>query len=49
MDQLAAAALEDFPRRLVLCLDGTWNHRESGTNIYNLSNLVQEGLVGSGR
>jgi hypothetical protein len=32
-----------FPRRLVLCLDGTWNKRDSGTNVYHLSNLVLEG------
>jgi uncharacterized protein (DUF2235 family) len=34
-----------FPRRLVLCLDGTWNQRDSGTNIYHLSNLVLEGKI----
>jgi uncharacterized protein (DUF2235 family) len=34
-----------LPRRLVVCLDGTWNRRDSGTNIYHLSNLVQEGRV----
>jgi uncharacterized protein (DUF2235 family) len=35
----------DLPRRLVVCLDGTWNKRDSGTNIYNLANLVEEGRV----
>jgi uncharacterized protein (DUF2235 family) len=33
------------PRRLVLCLDGTWNRRDSGTNVYHLSNLVLEGKI----
>jgi uncharacterized protein (DUF2235 family) len=33
-------------QRLVLCLDGTWNKRASGTNIYHLANLVREGDVG---
>jgi uncharacterized protein (DUF2235 family) len=33
------------PRRLVLCLDGTWNKRDSGTNVYHLSNLVLEGKI----
>lgn len=35
----------DLPRRLVVCLDGTWNERDSGTNVYHISNLVQEGRV----
>jgi uncharacterized protein (DUF2235 family) len=41
------AAESDYalPRRLVVCLDGTWNKRESGTNVYHLANLVQEGKV----
>jgi uncharacterized protein (DUF2235 family) len=26
-------------------LDGTWNKRDSGTNVYHISNLVQEGRV----
>src|SRR2546423_148828 len=34
-----------LPRRLVVCLDGTWNKRDSGTNVYHISNLVQEGRV----
>lgn len=34
-----------LPRRLVVCLDGSWNKRDSGTNIYHISNLVQEGRV----
>jgi uncharacterized protein (DUF2235 family) len=34
-------------QRLVICLDGTWNQRDSGTNICKLSDLVQEGEVGS--
>ena len=32
-------------KRLVLCLDGTWNKQESATNIYHLSNLIAEGPV----
>ena len=36
-----------FPRRLALCLDGTWNERDSGTNIYHLSNLILEGKIES--
>jgi uncharacterized protein (DUF2235 family) len=35
----------EFKRRLVLCLDGTWNERDSGTNIYHLSNIVLEGKI----
>ena len=35
----------ELPRRLVLCLDGTWNKRDSGTNVYHLSNLVLEGKI----
>ena len=35
-------------QRLVICLDGTWNKRDSGTNVYHLSNRVAEGDVGSG-
>jgi uncharacterized protein (DUF2235 family) len=27
-------------QRLVVCFDGTWNKRDSGTNIYHLSNLI---------
>lgn len=34
-----------FPRRLAVCLDGTWNQRDSGTNIYHLSNLILEGKI----
>ena len=34
-----------LPRRLVVCLDGSWNKRDSGTNVYHISNLVQEGRV----
>jgi uncharacterized protein (DUF2235 family) len=36
-----------FPRRLALCLDGTWNQRDSGTNVYHLSNLILEGKIES--
>ncbi|PYQ62697.1 MAG: hypothetical protein DMF53_12410, partial [Acidobacteria bacterium] len=36
---------EHLPQRLVLCLDGTWNEQDSGTNIYHLSNLIVEGAV----
>jgi len=32
-------------QRLVLCLDGTWNQQDSGTNVYHLSNLIREGEV----
>lgn len=32
-------------QRLVVCLDGSWNKRGSGTNIYHISNLVQKGKV----
>jgi uncharacterized protein (DUF2235 family) len=35
----------ELPRRLVVCLDGTWNKRDSGTSVYHISNLVQEGRV----
>jgi len=35
----------EYPRRLVVCLDGTWNQRDSGTNIYHLANLVLEGKI----
>src|SRR4051794_5434987 len=35
----------NFKRRLALCLDGTWNERDSGTNIYHLSNLILEGKI----
>lgn len=49
-DQVSAGdPANDLPRRLVVCLDGTWNARDSGTNIYNLSNLVQDGIVGADR
>jgi uncharacterized protein (DUF2235 family) len=34
-----------YKRRLVVCLDGTWNQRDSGTNIYHISNLVLEGMI----
>jgi uncharacterized protein (DUF2235 family) len=34
-------------QRLVICFDGTWNQRDSGTNICKLSDLVQEGEVGT--
>lgn len=32
-------------QRLAVCLDGSWNKRGSGTNIYHISNLIQEGTV----
>jgi uncharacterized protein (DUF2235 family) len=35
----------ELPRRLVVCLDGTWNKRDSGTNVYHIANLVEEGRV----
>jgi len=40
-----AIAEYKFKRRLVVCLDGTWNARDSGTNIYHIANLVLEGRV----
>ncbi|HEX8679837.1 MAG TPA: DUF2235 domain-containing protein, partial [Chthoniobacterales bacterium] len=44
------AAAEDYKRRrrLVLCLDGTWNKRDSGTNVYHLANMVADGVVDDG-
>jgi uncharacterized protein (DUF2235 family) len=41
----APAAGDLTKQRLVICLDGTWNKRDSGTNIYHLSNLITEGEV----
>ena len=35
-------------QRLVVCLDGTWNTRDSGTNVYQLSNLVRDDENGVG-
>src|SRR4051794_25939773 len=32
-------------QRLVVCLDGTWNKQDSGTNIYHLSNLIVDRQV----
>lgn len=32
-------------KRLVLCLDGTWNSRDDSTNVFHLYNLVIQGLV----
>lgn len=29
-------------KRLILCLDGTWNKRSSGTNVFHLHNLMAE-------
>ena len=29
-------------KRLVLCLDGTWNNRDDNTNIFHLNNLVAD-------
>ena len=39
--------MERLQQRLVLCLDGTWNQSDSGTNIYHLSNLIKKGSVSS--
>src|SRR5882724_12703038 len=39
---------ESVKQRLVLCLDGTWNQQDSGTNIYHLSNLIYEGVAKDG-
>ncbi|MEA3208905.1 MAG: hypothetical protein QOE70_1962 [Chthoniobacter sp.] len=44
-DLVASDQKQRVPQRLVVCLDGTWNKRDSGTNIYHLSNLIQEGEV----
>jgi uncharacterized protein (DUF2235 family) len=30
-------------QRLILCFDGTWNKRDSGTSVYHLSNVIYEG------
>lgn len=30
-------------QRLVICLDGTWNKQDTGTNVYHLSNLIKRG------
>jgi uncharacterized protein (DUF2235 family) len=35
-------------QRLAICLDGTWNRRDSGTNVYQLSTLIARGDVGGG-
>src|ERR1700676_1215346 len=29
-------------KRLVLCLDGTWNNRDDNTNVFHLNNLVAD-------
>jgi uncharacterized protein (DUF2235 family) len=35
-------------QRLAICLDGTWNKQDSGTNVYQLSTLIARGDVGDG-
>src|SRR5438270_7634436 len=35
-------------KRLVLCLDGTWNQQDSSTNILHHFNLVHEGAGDDG-
>jgi Uncharacterized alpha/beta hydrolase domain (DUF2235) len=37
--------IKPIRQRLVVCLDGSWNKRGSGTNIYHISNLVRKGRV----
>jgi uncharacterized protein (DUF2235 family) len=32
-------------QRLAICLDGTWNEQDSGTNVYQLSTLIARGEV----
>src|SRR5262245_40119222 len=48
VEESAARQVKRPRRRLVLCLDGTWNKRDSGTNVYHISNLVVEGDAGDG-
>ncbi len=36
---------EPIRQRLVICFDGTWNNKDSSTNIFHIHNLVKEGLV----
>jgi uncharacterized protein (DUF2235 family) len=43
-----AEAVPPARQRLAICLDGTWNKRESGTNVYQLSTLIARGDVGGG-
>jgi uncharacterized protein (DUF2235 family) len=35
-------------QRLIICFDGTWNSRDSGTNVTHLANLIKEGPVADG-
>ncbi len=35
-------------RRLIVCLDGTWNNEDDSTNVLHHYNLVVEGEVGTG-
>ena len=30
-----------MPRKLVVCLDGTWNDPNTGTNVYRLKNRIR--------
>jgi uncharacterized protein (DUF2235 family) len=40
---MTSNASRDRPgKRLILCLDGTWNKRSSNTNVFHLHNLVAE-------
>jgi len=41
-DESSAQAGRGPGKRLVLCLDGTWNNRTSSTNVFHLHNLVAE-------
>jgi uncharacterized protein (DUF2235 family) len=40
-----AEAQNPVRQRLVICFDGTWNRRDSGTSIYHLANLIEAGEV----
>ncbi len=41
-------AQQGVRQRLIICFDGTWNSRDSGTNVTNIANLVKEGLAADG-
>ena len=42
------AAQAGIRQRLILCFDGTWNSRDSGTNVTHIANLVKEGQAADG-
>ena len=35
-------------KRLILCLDGTWNNEDDSTNVLHHYNLIPEGVAGNG-